>query len=175
MPHGAGRCECLAGAPSAAALIAGNEPAGLARRGRLLGVGLGGRFALRRLEQFGVALSAGARSGSARRRHFCAFALCASAFPRRRSGWLSALPRHQSDAASVVRPCLPRPPWPRAGSRSPSLAAAPSRGSGIVRKAVSDGVVRVSECNDRRGDAVAYAFWIVRAFLQFRILITVYD
>ena len=29
-------------------------------------------------------------------------------------------------------------------------------------------------CNDRRGDAVAYAFWIVRAFLQFRILITVY-
>ena len=92
----------------------GCEPAGLARWAPRSGVGVGGLLSLRRFAWIGVALSAGARSGSARRRHFCAFALCASAFPRRRSGWLSALPRHQSDAARVDWPRSLSPPAPRA-------------------------------------------------------------
>ena len=92
----------------------GCEPAGLARWAPRSGVGVGGLLSLRRFAWIGVALSAGARSGSARRRHFCAFALCASAFPRRRSGWLSALPRHQIDAARVDWPRSLSPPAPRA-------------------------------------------------------------
>lgn len=88
----------------------GCEPAGLARRAPRSGVGVGGLLSLRRFVLWRRPLSAGARFGSARRRHFCAFALCASAFPRRRSGWLSALPRHQRTRCALIGRAPSAPP-----------------------------------------------------------------